>query len=449
MRQDAQGLDISTDSDAVRDAYDDFVTGFLGYRADVAQRLNTLLTAGPDFALAHTVKGYATMMAFNAALVPAAAAAAAQARALSAGATPRERLHAAALTHWVEADLDAALAAWERVLSVYPTDIMAIKLVHFLTFWLGRKAEMAGSIERVLPAWNQTIPGYSALLACRCFAQEEIGNYALAEPEGRRAVEMDPADLWAAHAVAHVMEMQGRHDDGIAWLQSLAPNWSDGNNLRHHLAWHRALFHLERREFETVLALYDTGFRDLTSPLVEAMPDLYIDVQNAAAMLFRLQRQGVDVGNRWDELADKAESRIGDGLSAFTLPHWMLALAATGRGDAAARMLAGLHSFASQPGTVPAIVRDTAIPVCEAIRAHAAGAYDVAVATMRPVLPRLHTLGGSHAQLDVLEQFFLDAALRAGADNDVRVALARAAVSRPVSPRASIGWAAAAEIYSE
>ena len=79
------------------------------------------------------------------------------------------------------------------------------------------------------------------------------------------------------------------------------------------------------------------------------MPDLYIDIQNAASMLFRLERQGVDVGARWGEIADKAEARIGDCLSAFTLPHWMMALAATGRDGAAARMLAGMRSYAAAP----------------------------------------------------------------------------------------------------
>ncbi|MFX7849954.1 hypothetical protein ABTK11_22865, partial [Acinetobacter baumannii] len=75
-----------------------------------------------------------------------------------------------------------------------------------------------------------------------------------------------------------------------------------------------------------VLELYDQGFRNLASPIVEMQPDLYIDVQNAASMLFRLELLDVDVGDRWIELADKAEGRIGDCLNTFTLPHWMMAL---------------------------------------------------------------------------------------------------------------------------
>ncbi|MGZ3297290.1 MAG: tetratricopeptide repeat protein, partial [Xanthobacteraceae bacterium] len=83
-------------------------------------------------------------------------------------------------------------------------------------------------------------------------------------------------------------------------------------------------------------------------------------MQNAASALFRLQRLGVDVGNRWEELADKAEARIGDCLSAFTLPHWLMALTATGRIAAAERMIEAMRAFANGRGTVSGIVRNCA-----------------------------------------------------------------------------------------
>src|SRR6185503_12275458 len=132
---------------------------------------------------------------------------------------------------------------------------------------------------------------------------------------------------------------------------------------------------LERRELDAVLDLYDTRFRNLSAPLTQAQPDLYIDVQNAASMLFRLELAGVNVGNRWSEIADKAEARIGDGLSAFTLPHWMMALAASGRDTAALRMIEGMRAFGREEGTVRRIVRNVALPICEAVLAHRRGEH--------------------------------------------------------------------------
>src|SRR3546814_20502388 len=71
------------------------------------------------------------------------------------------------------------------------------------------------------------------------------------------AVERNPADAWSVHAVAHVMEMQGRHAEGIAWVRRGEADWSTTNNFRFHLYWHRGLYHLERHEFDEVLKLYD------------------------------------------------------------------------------------------------------------------------------------------------------------------------------------------------
>jgi hypothetical protein len=179
----------------------------------------------------------------------------------------------------------------------------------------------------------------------------------------------------------------------------------------HHLWWHRAMFHLERREFEVVLNLYDQRFRNLASPLTQMQPDLYIDMQNAASMLFRLERQGIDVGDRWIEIADKAEQRIGDCLSAFTQPHWMMALAATRRDDVARRMLDAMRKFGLGDGAVARVVGTIALPVSEAVLAHRRGEHSRALDLMKPILDRMHRLGGSHAQQDVLEQIFLDSAI--------------------------------------
>jgi tetratricopeptide (TPR) repeat protein len=284
------------------------------------------------------------------------------------------------------------------------------------------------------------------MLGCRSFALEECGDYARAEAAGRTAVEIDPADLWAAHAVAHVMEMQGRQREGIAWIESLTPHWQHANQLRHHLWWHQALYHYERREFDQVLTLYDRQFRNLTSPLTRSQPDFIIDVQNAASMLFRLERQSVDVGNRWIEIADKAERRIGDCLSVFTLPHWMMALAATGRWSATRRMLDEMCAYSRGSRSNAAVIGEIALPICEAVLAHRRGQYSTALDLMRPIMSETQRMGGSHAQHDVLRQLFLDCAMHVGQANDVHFVLNLASYyPAPVDQR--IGYADAARLY--
>lgn len=443
MTTDIRGLEIST-TPAGAAAYDHLILGYLTQRADTGDRLDAVLATDPDFALAHVMKGYFAMLAFKDAMVPAALEATRTARHLAVTATPRERLHVEALAAWAEGRHHAATATWEAILRDHPQDAVAFRLAHFLYFWLGQPQAMVASVDRILPAWSDDTPGYSMLLGCHCFAHEEAGNYLAAEPSGRRAIELDPCDLWAAHAVAHVMEMQGRRTEGIDWLTALAPNWAGSHNLQHHLWWHCALFRLEQGDTAGALDLYDTRFRNLAAPLTVAAPDVYIDIQNAASMLFRLQRLGVDVGARWNELADKAEARIGDCASVFTLPHWMMALTATGRTAAAERMIEAMRGFAAGSGTLPPLVRDCVLPIAEAQLAHAAGRHAEAVDLMRPAIGTMYRLGGSHAQQDVLEQLFVDAALKAGKTDDIRLAVERIAGRRPIPPERFSGWREAA-----
>ena len=447
MLQDQHGLTISTSSPEAAASFDRTVAAYLKYRADTPQHLARTLSADPEFGFGHCLAGYFAMLSYKLANVPIAVEAARTARAKTTNATARERAHVEALDAWIAGDLDRTLAVWDRIVSEDPLDVIAFRLAHFNNFWLGRPEAMRASVEQVFPKWGRDMPGYGTILSCRCFANEECGNYTAAEPSGWTALDIDPADFWGLHAVAHVMEMQGRLVEGIELLEKHERYFTGGNNLIHHLWWHRAMFHLEQREFDAVLDLYDRRFRNLASPLNEALPDLYIDIQNAASMLFRLERQGVEVGHRWTEIAEKAEQRIGDCLSAFTQPHWMMALAATGRDDAASRMLDAMRVFGLGTGTVAQVVGTIALPVSEAVLAHRRGEYAHAVDLMKPVLDDMHRLGGSHAQQDVLEQLFLDSAVKANRDDDVCLMLARVAAKHPIPPEHRIGYAQAARQF--
>src|SRR5262249_42616866 len=159
--------------------------------------------------------------------------AARSARAATTAATARERAHVDALDAWIAGDVGRAIAIWDHILKEYPTDVLAFRLAHFNNFWLGRREAMRASADQVSPKWERDLPGYGTILSCRCFANEECGHYAAAESDGWAALAIDPADFWGIHGVAHIMEMQGRHREGIELLQDREQYFAGGNNLVH------------------------------------------------------------------------------------------------------------------------------------------------------------------------------------------------------------------------
>jgi hypothetical protein len=241
------------------------------------------------------------------------------------------------------------------------------------------------------------------------------------------------------------MEMDCRPREGVNWLESQILNWSAGNNLIHHLWWHRALMELDLGEREAVLASYDENIRNFADPLTKAVPDHYVDLQNATALLWRLELLGLNVGGRWEELADKAEARIGDAGHLLLVPHLMLALAASERDAAATRFLGALHVRAADPRlwTAPAIA-DVVIPACEAAVAHRRGEHARVVDLLAPRQAQIRLLGGSNAQRDLFFQMLIDSAMRADRRDVVAPMIAHETTTRSVPPTQRAGYAAAA-----
>ena len=435
MRDDL-GLDIATSAAACVEALSAAREAHLGFRADAARHVNAAIAADPDCVLAQVMKGYMAMLLSNTAVLGAVDQRIAAARRSEARATPRERLHLEALTAWRGGRVAAALAAWEAILAAHPGDLTALRLSHFAYFWnAGDPAAMRASVERVLPHWPDGRPGQGWVLGMHGFACEESGDLAQGERQARRATQLEPADLWSVHAAAHVMEMQGRHAEGADWIAAAAPRFEGATNFRFHLAWHRALFLLEGGGRADLLEVYDGSVRDHASPLVQGQPDLYIDIQNAASLLLRLELLGVDPGARWIELADRAEKRIGDHLIPFTLPHWMMALAAAGRREACAALIDAMRAHAAAAADDDAqVVGRVALPAVEAVLAHRRGDHGAVLAALLPVRHELGRLGGSHAQRDILWQIMADAALASGDAGLARRLVAEVAAARAPWP---------------
>jgi tetratricopeptide (TPR) repeat protein len=424
---DVNGEPIQATSHEAVELFDDAVTAYARARRTTRDRLTEALAADPHCVLAHCLDGYLYMLSSKRDSVPRAREALARADA-AAGRNPsarREQLHRAALDAWSSGDMRGAANVWDTVLAEFPRDLIALKVSQFVLSYLGEREGMRERVVGVLPSWNADHPGYGFTLGCYAYALEESGDYRQAEDVGRRAVELDRGDIWAAHAVAHVAEMEGRLQDGIDWIGALANEWRDCTNFALHLKWHESLYHLELEQHDQVLALYDREVRADST-------DEYLDIANAVSLLWRLEQADVDVGARWRELATRAEGHLDDHALVFVDLHYVMALAAAGNDSALGELLSSCERFAATgQGTEAEVMAEVGLPLARAVVAHRAGAYGAVVDHLYPVRYRVKRIGASHAQRDLFEQLLIDAAWRGGRHSEARTLLAERLARRP------------------
>jgi len=413
--RDMNGVEIQAASQETVRLLDDAVTGYARARRDTRDRLAAALESDPTCIMAHCLDGYFHMLSSKRDGMPRAREALAQATASTRGSeTRREQLHIAALDAWSRGDMRGAASIWDTVLDEFPRDLIALKVSQFVLSYLGESQGMRERVERVIPSWNDHHPGYGFVLGCYAYAAEEAGDYRQAEEAGRRAVELDRGDIWAAHAVAHVAEMEGRLQDGIDWIADLAGEWNQCTNFALHLKWHESLYHLELEAHERVLALYDREVRAEST-------DEYLDVANAVSLLWRLEQADVNVGDRWKELAVRSATHLDDHVLVFVDLHYLMALAASGDERAVAEFLTSCERFAgSQQGTEADVMADVGLPLARAVVAHRRGEYTDVVDQLYPVRRRVRRIGASHAQRDLFDQLLIDAAWRGGRLTEAR-----------------------------
>ncbi|MDJ0930044.1 tetratricopeptide repeat protein [Breoghania sp.] len=302
----------------------------------------------------------------------------------------------------------AAAERLDRVLETWPGDALAVKLIHAIRFIMGDAVGMRSSLERVLPHYGEDHPAHGYVFGCHAFALEETGDLSGAEAVGRRVVAHSPDDVWGIHAVAHVHEM--RSDRGIAWLTGRPDSWAHCNNFRYHMGWHLALMHLDRGEIGEVLRLYDERVRhDHT--------DDYRDISNEASLLARLEMEGVDVGDRWYELADLPAGRTQDDCLVFVDLNYMLALVGDRREEAVDKLLGRLRASAAHATWMRSRKR-WACRARSPCRHHNRD-FRATFSGLSRARPNLQRVGGSHARRDVFEQIMIEAAMRAGLLEDV------------------------------
>lgn len=428
MIRDARDIPLSSATPQALAAYEKALVQFHAYVGDPIATLDAALAEAPQFIAGHLFKGLALFTMSEKSFLPMIEAALAEAMREPARANERERGLAAATRRFLEGDWDAGCRALDRVLVEYPRDAMALQVAHLMDFYRGDSLNQRNRVSRVLPHWDESVPGYSYVLGMHAFGLEENNQYAQAEETGRRALALQPKDAWAVHAVTHVMEMQGRIDEGIAWLESRRDDWVPDNSFAFHNWWHLALFHMDGAQHARALELYDAAIHPQPAQYVLTMID-------ASALLWRLHLEGVDLGRRFEELADEWQARQerDHGFYAFNDFHAMLAFAATGREAAMKSTLAGLAGAAARKDTNSAMSRDVGLPLAQGIAAFARGDYAAAADAIEPARDLAQRFGGSHAQRDLISLTLIAAASRAGQRARAEHYIAERRVHKPAS----------------
>lgn len=406
--RDRFGGDHTTDNRAALASFEAAVFAVAAHRP-IGDALTSALQLDPDLVAGHALQGLANVVLGRSEtqrLAGTILKSAEGALARRNGGNARERALVDALRLASEGQLKAAAARLDVHLTKSPTDFLAVKLSHALRFMSGQPHDMVTLTRRVLPAWTPSDGGYGFVLGCHAFGLEETGQYGAAERYGREAYTVEPADAWGLHAVSHVMEMSHRIAEGAELLEATRENWAKCNNFSFHIAWHLALFRLEENRPDAVLELYDQEIRPIAT-------DDFRDMANAASMLWRLELEGIPVGDRWTALHEIASRRRTDTTYMFGSLHYLLALAGARDRAGALELMAALEGAAEDAdGDQGRVAAEVGLPLARVIMELGFG--DAARDDLVDIASRLTDIGGSHAQRDVFLRTLIMAAARAG-----------------------------------
>ena len=401
--KDHRDLEISGATPAARDAFERALEAHLSWRSGAELHLQQALQAAPTFTMAHVLSAYANLCSRDRQQVRQARIAYVRASRLRA--TARERLHVAAMGAALADDFQSFNTIVHDLLERFPRDVLALQIGHALDYLTGDIEAMGARITKVLPAWSQSTPGYHAVLAMQAFSLVESAQHGRAAECGLRALELDPRDARAHHALTHVYEMTGSAAAGMRWMQQRRLYWAADTVAATHLFWHWGLFHLAMGDIQTALVVYDEHVRRGRSAEIADMID-------ASALLWRIELLGGDSGDRWTELAAAWEARIEDGYCTFNDMHAMLALVGARNWRAARRLENALHRSQARSDRYGEMTRLLGLPVCRALMAFGRGDYARAAQAVSLLPAAADRLGGSHAQRGLLHLTLLEAAQR-------------------------------------
>jgi len=414
-KTDARGNPIASHSQTAQAAAEQALWRMMSFYDTPLADLDRAIAADPQWPLPHVMKAGFLLSLTEPALLPQAQVHLDRAQSLSHHATPREMAHLQAVQAVQGGRWHQACRIWDGLLLQHPRDALALQWSQLWDFYRGDAVHLRLRPARALPDWDEADPLYPHVLALYAFGLEECNLYPQAEEVGRRALAADARVPWAVHAVAHVMEMQGRFEEGANWLRQHQAAWVEGNGFSTHLWWHKGLFRLEALDVAGVLRLLDTHLGG---------PGLQVTLQrvDAAAMLWRLHLMGHDVTAHAANLLqcwDLAETDAG--YYAFNDVHAVATMLVAGQAQNAEAWLARCAERALLATEARCanhqMAREVGLPLMRGLLALHRGQTDSAVELIYPARSTAQRFGGSHAQRDLIDQTLLAAAAQCRSDS--------------------------------
>ncbi|XP_011839438.1 PREDICTED: tetratricopeptide repeat protein 38 isoform X2 [Mandrillus leucophaeus] len=240
------------------------------------------------------------------------------------------------------------------------------------------------------------------------FGLMETNFYDRAEKLAKEALSIDPTDAWSVHTMAHIHEMKAEIEDGLEFMQHSETHWKDSDMLACHNYWHWALYLIEKGEYEAALTIFDTHIL----PSLQASGTM-LDVVDSCSMLYRLQMEGVSVGQRWQDVLPVTRKHSRDHILLFNDAHFLMASLGAHDRQTTQELLTTLRDASESPGEnyQHLLARDVGLPLCQALVEAEDGNPDRVLELLLPIRYRIVQLGGSNAQRDVFNQLLIHAAL--------------------------------------
>jgi tetratricopeptide (TPR) repeat protein len=423
--KDRYGNDLTTTSEAARDAYVAGVDHILAATWGARDAFEAAIEADSDFSLAHIGRGRAAMYDGDMAVARASVDRAAE---LSTGLSPREAAHVAIFRGLLAGRAAETRDAVRAHIADFPRDALAAQLCTNIFGLIGMSGE-PGREAAQLAYTTLLLSDYGDdwwLLSVHAQALCEVGRLDEALSVMERSLALNPANANASHFKAHTLYEAGETEPGRAYLAEWIGDYDRRALLHGHLSWHRALWALEQGEEAEMWMLFDDAIApgSGTSLPINVLTD-------SAALLWRAELAGLRVDSaRWATLSHYATTFFPDPGQSFADIHAALAHAMAGDGAALARIAEAARGFAA----------DLVRPVASAWGAAARQDWQGALDALTPVMADHARLGGSRAQRDLLELSFVAMSLKLGRTDEARRTLrARRAVFASHPPLA--GWA--------